>query len=122
MCSLATTLLPASVVGPLIGAGGYLGALGVGLVGSNVGTVGTLILFTAAGVAGLMMWTEYLVFRAGRIVFAPAMVAAASVLPFGILFGFVHWFNGTAGEETEEDEYGEEEEYETDEDLSLIHI
>ena len=117
MCSLATTLLPASVVGPLIGAGGYLGALGVGLVGSNVGTVGTLILFTAAGVAGLMMWTEYLVFRAGRIVFAPAMVAAASVLPFGILFGFVHWFNGTAGEETEEDEYGEEEEYETDEDL-----
>ncbi len=108
LCSLASTLLPANLVGPLIGAGGYLGALGSGLVGSNIGTAGTLILFTAAGIAGMMMWTEYLVFRAGQFVFAPAIVAATSVLPFGILFGFVNWFNGKADDELLDEEEEEE--------------
>ena len=63
-------------------------------------------------VIGLMMCTEYLVFRAGRIAFAPAVVAAAAVLPFGILHGFVTWFNGV---EEEEDEYEYEYEYEQEE-------
>ena len=115
LCSLASTTLPGNIVGPLIGSGGYIGALGSGLVGSNIGTAGTLILFTAAGIAGMMMWTEYLVFRAGRIVFAPAIVAACAILPFGVLYGFVSWFNGTADEELEDEEYEEEEE--TDEEL-----
>ena len=110
LCSLASTLLPGNFVGPLIGSGGYIGALGKGLVGSNIGTTGTLILFTAAGMAGMMMWTEYLVFRAGRIVIAPAVVAATAVLPFGVLYGFANWFNGTADDELEEDEYEDEEE------------
>ena len=112
LCSLAATLLPGNLVGPLIGSGGYIGALGEGLIGTNLGTAGTLILFTAAGMAGMMMWTEYLVFRAGRIVFAPAVVAATAVLPFGLLYGFANWFNGTADDELEEDEYEDEEEYE----------
>ena len=42
---------------------------------------------------GFMMWTEYLVFRAGRVVFAPAAVAAAAILPFGILHGMMRRFN-----------------------------
>ncbi len=118
LCSLASTLLPSYFVGPLIGSGGYLGALGGGLVGSNIGTAGTLILFTSAGIAGMMMWTEYLVFRAGRLVFAPAILAATSVLPFGLLYGFVHWFNGQADDEALAEEYEDEEaeeEYEDEE-------
>ena len=125
LCSLASTLLPSNLVGPLIGSGGYIGALGSGLVGSNLGTAGTLILFTAAGIAGMMMWTEYLVFRAGRIVFAPAIVAATAVLPFGLLYGFVNWFNGTADDELEEDEYekqGESEEELEDEGAHTIRF
>jgi len=117
LCSLASTMLPGDVVGPLIGSGGYIGALGSGLVGSNIGTAGTLILFTAAGIAGMMMWTEYLVFRAGRIVFAPALVAATAVLPFGLLYGFVNWFNGAADQDLEEDEYEVDVEEETDEEI-----
>ena len=116
LCSLASLLLPSNFSGAMIGAGGYLGALGAGLVGANVGSVGTLILFTAVGVGGMMMWTEYLVLRAGRLVFAPAFVAAASVLPFGLLYGFANWFNGsTVEDELEEDEYEEDNESEEEE-------
>jgi S-DNA-T family DNA segregation ATPase FtsK/SpoIIIE len=110
LCSLAATMLPGNLVGPLIGSGGYLGALGAGLIGSNLGTAGTLIMFTAAGTAGMMMWTEYLAFRAGRFVFAPAIVAATAVLPFGLLHGFVSWFNSEATEEELDDEYEDAEE------------
>ena len=58
-----------------------------------------------------MMWTEYLVFRAGRVVFAPAIVAAASVLPFGLTHRFMTWFNGSSSSLAEDDigEYDEEE-------------
>ncbi len=111
LCSLATTLLPGNLAGPLIGSGGYLGALGAGLIGSNLGTAGTLIMFTAAGTAGMMMWTEYLAFRAGRFVFAPAIVAATAVLPFGLLYGFVNWFNNQEADEELDEEY----EFEDDE-------
>ncbi len=114
LCSLASIVIPSSFAGQIIGSGGYLGALGAGLVGANVGTLGTLILFSAAGLAGMMMWTEYLVFRAGRLVFAPAIVAATSVLPFGLLHGFVSWFNGA----DEQDELGEDE-YEDELDSEL---
>ena len=103
ICALATVTLPAAFSGQMIGAGGYVGALSAGLVGSNIGTAGTLIFFTAAGFAGMMMWTEYLVFRAGRFVFAPAIVAATAMLPFGLLNGFVNWFNGTDEEELDEE-------------------
>jgi len=60
------------------------------------------------------MWTEYLVFRAGRLVFSPATVAATAVLPFGLIHGFVNWFNGSKSSsalaEDDIEEFDEEEE------------
>ena len=116
LTAMASMLMPSWTISPLIGAGGYLGALGKGLLNANFGWVGSLTIGTAVLLAGLMMWTEYLVFRAGRMVFAPAMVAATALLPFGLLHGFVTWFNGARHAEKEDDEY----EYEEEENLSDV--
>ncbi len=101
LTALASMVLPAQTMRPLIGAGGYLGALGKGLLAMQFGTAGSLIVTLSVFVVGMMMWTEYLIFRTGRIVFAPAFVAATSLLPFGLLHGFATWFNGTGVEEEE---------------------
>ncbi len=109
LTALSSILLPDATMRPLIGAGGYLGALGKGLLDMQFGYVGTLIVTMSVFVVGMMMWTEYLIFRTGRVVFAPAFVAATSLLPFGLLHGFTTWFNKTAEEvEEEEEEYEDE--------------
>ena len=105
--ALASIALPSQWFSPMIGPGGYLGALINGLSTNYLGAVGCLVSSISMLVIGLMMCTEYLVFRAGRIAFAPAVVGAAAVLPFGVLHGFVTWFNGV-----EEEDDGEEDEYE----------
>ena len=106
--TLASIALPPHWLSPMVGPGGYLGALTCGLFTTYLGAVGCLVSSISMLIVGMMMCTEYLVFRAGRIAFAPAVVAAAAVLPFGVLHGFVKWFNGI---EEAEDEY-EYEEYE----------
>ncbi len=93
LTALGSILLPTWSGGPIISSGGYLGALGQGLLAMNFGSVGSIIIALSVSMIGLMMWTEYLVFKAGRFMFAPAFVAASKVLPFGILFGFLTWFN-----------------------------
>lgn len=119
LTTFASMLLPDRLISPLIGPGGYLGALGKGMLGSHLGVVGSAIFTLTMLVAGMMMWTEYLVFRAGRIVFAPAIVAAAAVLPFGLTHRFMKWFNGSPASLAADDigEYDEDEyEYEDEED------
>lgn len=93
LTAIGTLTLPEWTVSPIIGAGGYLGALGQGLLGMQVGTVGTVIIASAITLIGMMMWTEYLIFRAGRLVVAPALVAASAALPFGLLHRGFKWFN-----------------------------
>ena len=115
MTSLGAMLLPDSFVGPVIGSGGYLGALTSGLLQINVGFIGALMIGVSATLIGLMMWTEYLVFRTGQFMFAPAALAAASLLPFGIVHGFMKRFNRS--QEYEAD--GEEEEYEDEDEAEL---
>ena len=106
LTALGSQLLPDWTVSPLIGAGGYLGALTGGLMKYNVGNTGALVGGTCFLVAGMMMWTEYLIFRAGRLAFAPAIVAAATILPFGLVHGFMQWFNGEVEvDDEEEDDY-----------------
>ncbi len=108
--ALGSLVLPGGLVGPVIGSGGYLGALTSGLLQINVGTIGTLMLAFSVTMIGVMMWTEYLVFRAGRVMFTPAAVAAASLLPFGILHRLMQRFNDTEEQEEELDESEEDEE------------
>ena len=114
LTAMASMLMPSWTISPLIGAGGYLGALGKGLLNANFGWLGSMTIGTAVLIVGLMMWTEYLVFHTGRMVFAPAMVAATALLPFGLLHGFVTWFNGARNAEEEDDEYEYEDEGEED--------
>ena len=113
--TLGAMLIPKWFAGPLIGSGGYLGALSAGLLQLNLGTIGGLMIAISATLIGLMMWTEYLVVRAGRVVFTPAALAAASLLPFGLLHGFMRRVNEGDVEE-EEEEYEDEEE---DDELAL---
>ena len=102
LTTMGSLILPEWTVSPIIGAGGYLGALGSGLLGMQVGTAGTIIVASAISLVGMMMWTEYLIFRAGRLMIAPALVAASAALPFGILHRGFKWFN----QRGEEDEHG----------------
>ena len=108
--SLAALLVPNWIVSPLIGSGGYLGALSAGLLQLNLGTVGGLMVALSATLVGLMMWTEYVAIKAGRVMFAPAALAAASLLPFGLLYGFMQRVNEGDEDEEDEDEYEYEEE------------
>lgn len=116
--TLGSMLLPDWTVAPLIGAGGYLGALSSGLLINNVGSMGCLVAGAALTTVGMMMWTEYLIFTAGRVAFSPAVVAASTLLPFGLVHSFMQWFNGDV---TDEDEYDQEDQYDEDADAELDH-
>lgn len=117
LTTLCAYLLPGSAWTPVIGAGGYVGALCRGFLAQHFANTGGLIMAAAVTLVGLMMWTEYLVFRAGRLMFTPALVAASRLLPFGLLHRFLVWFNGSRskpilrptdldGEELQADEAG----------------
>ena len=110
--TLASMALPDWAVSPIIGAGGYLGALSGGLATDHFGWMGGFLVASCVSLVGVMMWTEYLIFRAGRLVFSPALVAASKLLPFGLVYRFMNWVNGT-----EEEEEGCEYEEELDENL-----
>lgn len=58
----------------LIGPGGYLGALGAGLLNANFGPTGSLILMGTLTLVGVMFWTDYFVFRMLRWGLAPLFV------------------------------------------------
>lgn len=117
LTTLSSFLLPNSIVTPLIGPGGYLGVLGKGLSSMYVGFAGGLIFASFTFLVGMMMWTEYLIFRTGRVVFAPTFMAFASMLPFGLVYGFARWFNGSSIVESDE----EEDEHEVEEDDESEH-
>ncbi len=104
LVTLASMTLPVWTVSPIIGAGGFLGALSSGLTVDHFGWMGGLLVAACVSLIGVMMWTEYLIFQAGRLVFQPAR-AAASLLPYGLLRRFMPGANGSSnGEDELEDE------------------
>ena len=109
LVTLASMTLPVWTVSPIIGAGGFLGALSSGLTVEHFGWIGGLLVAACVSLIGVMMWTEYLIFQAGRLVFSPALVAA-SLLPFGLLHRFMKGVNGSSDEEDEleYEEFGRE--------------
>ena len=108
LTTLASIALPDRMMSPLIGPGGYLGAMGRGILGSYLGLGGSLIITSMFLVTGMMMWTEYMVFRAGRLVFTPAILAASKVLPFGLVHNLLTWFNGTTAASVDQAEISEQ--------------
>jgi len=59
--TVAALLLPRTSPGPVIGAGGYLGASGRGLLEMNFATAGAYILTTSVILSGLILCTDYFV-------------------------------------------------------------
>ncbi|HMP80042.1 MAG TPA: DNA translocase FtsK, partial [Pirellulaceae bacterium] len=91
--ALASFFVPWTPWTPVLGAGGALGTMIHATLSYYLANVGSLILAGCLLIVGLLWWTEYLVFQAGRFVFAPALVATSSLLPLGLLHRFLLWFN-----------------------------
>ena len=118
--------LPTVTPGPVIGAGGYLGAMGHAVLESNFATAGAYILTFTVFLAGMLLCTDYLLLKFAAVT---ALVSGRSVMSLGHLGPppalrrkprpqpdledeFEQEEEGD--EEWEEDEY-EDEEYEEDE-------
>ena len=105
MATVATMLMPSMSPGPVIGAGGYLGAAGRGLLEMHFAAAGAYILMVSTIVAGLLLCTDYVLVR-----FAARSVAFVGG---GMLHaGRVVTGRGVATKE--EDATDEEDEYEED--------
>lgn len=59
LTTLATLAVPDWSPGPVIGSGGYIGALGAGLLEMHFATVGGIILATSLVAGGLLLATDY---------------------------------------------------------------
>ncbi|MEM1305456.1 MAG: DNA translocase FtsK 4TM domain-containing protein, partial [Planctomycetota bacterium] len=75
--TLASLLLPAWSPGPMVGAGGYLGAMGRSLLEANFAGTGSFLFATAVLLAGLLLATDYLLFRVAAA--ATALTGAGMV-------------------------------------------
>lgn len=71
---LAPTLSP----GPVVGSGGYLGALGASLLQTYFATVGGVILIVSLILGGMLLCTDYTFFRVARFVMMAAMAGLLS--------------------------------------------
>ncbi|MEX0711555.1 MAG: DNA translocase FtsK 4TM domain-containing protein, partial [Pirellulales bacterium] len=73
LATLAALALPGWSPGPVIGAGGYLGATGRGLLEMHFASAGAYILVSSLIVGGLLLSTDYVLIRlSARLVSMPA--------------------------------------------------
>ncbi len=63
LTSIISLLVPHATLGPMIGAGGYLGVLGRTLLETHFALAGSLILAGSLLIGGLMLCTDYALFR-----------------------------------------------------------
>jgi S-DNA-T family DNA segregation ATPase FtsK/SpoIIIE len=64
LTTIVALTIPQWTPGPVIGAGGYLGALGAGVLEMHFATTGGLILATSLWLGGLLLATDYALVRA----------------------------------------------------------
>ncbi len=98
LSALFSLLIPPSLIASPIGPGGLLGLMAQRLLVSHVAMLGSVLISAVVTIVGLMMWTDYLIFRVGRAMIAPAMVAASRLLPFGLLHRLFLWINSQVAE------------------------
>lgn len=115
MTTLATMLLPHATLGPVIGPGGYIGALGAGLMHMSFAGTGGLILATSVLAIGLFLWTEYIFVRFIGFALVSVLSVFQVLLPTGTLARIRQRFQ-LQTEEDEEDDYEDEDDEEEDED------
>jgi len=111
LTTLAAMAVPQLSPGPVIGAGGYLGAAGRGLLEVNFAAAGAYILMFCVLAAGLLLSTDYVLLKlTSWLIAKPAVGVGGRMVKIGR--------NRLARRQTaanEEDEYDEEDEYEDDE-------
>ncbi len=119
IATLATLAFPNMTPGPVIGAGGYLGAMGQALLETYFATAGAYILVISILLAGLLLSTDYFVFRA---IVATTALSGHGLMSMGRIGHSVRRRDRPKTDledefaEEEEDEYEyEEEELEEDE-------
>ncbi len=109
-------------LGPMINAGGYLGAAVCGMLQSHVASVGAYIIATALLIAGILLTTDYTLVR--MLVWAGAKPAAGIGAAAGVLRSRLDTASGskrksrkakTDVDDLSEDEFYEEEEEEEEE-------
>ncbi len=84
LTTLAAMAMPRLWPGPVIGAGGYLGAAGRGLLELNFATVGSYIFTLSLILGGLLLCTDYLLIRIMAWVFGkPAQGIGQGMLQVG---------------------------------------
>ncbi len=111
--TLATMALPNSTPGPVIGAGGYLGAMGHAVLESNFASAGAYILALTVLLAGMLLCTDYLIFKFAAVT---TIVSGRGLMSLGHL-GPPPSLRRKARPETDlEDEFEDEEEAEYEED------
>ena len=84
LAAVVATVAPGASPGPVIGSGGYLGALAKGLLHTQFATTGSLILATSLFVGGLLLCTDYVLLRLLVVAVSIAVMGparAARLLP-----------------------------------------
>lgn len=124
LTTLAALLVPNWSPGPVVGAGGYVGAMGRGLLESHFAQAGAYIFAFSVLMAGLLLSTDYFMFRAAAVT---TSVTGRTLLHVGHMGHIAATkratrlksdlegeFEDDTEEEIEEDD--DEEEYDEDED------
>ena len=118
LTTLVALAIPNSTPGPVVGAGGYIGAMGRSLLESHFAVAGAYIFTLSVLLAGLLLSTDYFLFRAAAVT---TTITGRSLLHVGHL-GHVGKKTVRVKSDVEEEEFddeeteeGEEEEYEEEE-------
>ncbi|HRF00402.1 MAG TPA: DNA translocase FtsK [Pirellulaceae bacterium] len=106
--TLLGLLIPEWSPGPIIGSGGYLGALGSGALRMHFATLGAVVLAASVSICGLLLLTDYELIRFARWTASRAFGVAAIAAPAaGTLLKHRLRRSRAADDETsEEDEEG----------------
>src|SRR5688572_22107864 len=67
LTTLAALAIPNWTPGPIVGAGGYIGAMGRGFLESHFAQAGAFIFAISVLMAGLLLSTDYFMFRAAAV-------------------------------------------------------
>jgi S-DNA-T family DNA segregation ATPase FtsK/SpoIIIE len=128
LATLAAMALPGASPGPVVGAGGYVGAMGRALLESHFALAGAYIFALSVLLAGLLLSTDYFMFKAAAVTTSVTGRSLLQVSHLGHIAAKPRRAKTDLEEEFEDEvtdeEYEEdaEEEYEEEEDDREIRI